>query len=181
MSEVFFGGRVGVFVIQKICFWDRKSKHCIKVKAGDRKQPIVYQCKQLSTCLQLLVNDYVVQLGVTMVAPQRSLRLYPCRLSSLHCWAGISSVDLYPHTWIMFVFLFLDESNKGNKSKNKKSPFNFFKRGKDDKNNNTTPPGKLFGHPLQDVMQDGQLPKPVMVSLISRHNLIKAWMKNCAC
>ncbi|XP_056016327.1 uncharacterized protein LOC125673484 isoform X4 [Ostrea edulis] len=55
-----------------------------------------------------------------------------------------------------------DESNKGNKSKNKKSPFNFFKRGKDDKNNNTTPPGKLFGHPLQDVMQDGQLPKPVM-------------------
>ncbi|XP_062596201.1 uncharacterized protein LOC134257628 isoform X4 [Saccostrea cucullata] len=58
--------------------------------------------------------------------------------------------------------LSFDESNKGNKSKTKKSPFNFFKRGKDDKNNNTTPPGKLFGHPLQDVMQDGQLPKAVM-------------------
>nr|XP_022292012.1 rho GTPase-activating protein 20-like isoform X2 [Crassostrea virginica] len=55
-----------------------------------------------------------------------------------------------------------DESNKGNKSKSKKSPFNFFKRGKDDKNNNTTPPGKLFGHPLQDVMQEGHLPKPVL-------------------
>lgn len=62
-------------------------------------------------------------------------------------------------------YYFSDESNKGNKSKSKKSPFNFFKRGKDDKNNNTTPPGKLFGHPLHDVMLDGQLPKAVMVSI----------------
>lgn len=63
------------------------------------------------------------------------------------------------------LYYFSDESNKGNKSKSKKSPFNFFKRGKDDKNNNTTPPGKLFGHPLHDVMLDGQLPKAVMVSI----------------
>lgn len=81
-------------------------------------------------------------------------------------------------------YYFSDESNKGNKSKSKKSPFNFFKRGKDDKNNNTTPPGKLFGHPLHDVMLDGQLPKAVMVSiyflpLILRSFITKVPKGNC--
>lgn len=52
-------------------------------------------------------------------------------------------------------YYFLDESNKGNKFKSKKFFFNFFKRGKDDKNNNIIFLGKFFGYFFYDVMLDG--------------------------
>lgn len=42
--------------------------------------------------------------------------------------------------------------------------------GNTDKTFNSTPRGKLFGHPLRDLMQDGQLPKVVMVG--SNHILL---------
>ncbi|KAK3097896.1 hypothetical protein FSP39_014249 [Pinctada imbricata] len=41
-----------------------------------------------------------------------------------------------------------------------------FRKNKDDKNNNKTPgtpsPGILYGRPLHEVMEDGELPKPIM-------------------
>ena len=68
----------------------------------------------------------------------------------------------------MKVALFPDEVGGKNYKKNKnKSPLmNFFRRKNDDKNNNQTPPGKLFGHPLHDVLTGDGLPKSIMVSSI---------------
>ncbi|XP_021380052.1 uncharacterized protein LOC110467302 isoform X3 [Mizuhopecten yessoensis] len=43
-----------------------------------------------------------------------------------------------------------------------KSLMKFFRRNKDDKNNNSAPSGKLFGHPLEDVITANGLPKCVM-------------------
>ncbi|XP_069125576.1 serine-rich adhesin for platelets-like isoform X1 [Argopecten irradians] len=43
-----------------------------------------------------------------------------------------------------------------------KSLMKFFRRNKDDKNNNSAPTGKLFGHPLEDVITANGLPKCIM-------------------
>lgn len=53
--------------------------------------------------------------------------------------------------------------------KSRRSPFSIFRRGKDDKNNNSSPTGKLFGKPLEDLVTEEGLPKAVMVSFIKDH------------
>ncbi|XP_063404847.1 rho GTPase-activating protein 20-like isoform X3 [Mytilus trossulus] len=60
----------------------------------------------------------------------------------------------------------LDENSSGKSMKKpRRSPFSIFRRGKDDKNNNSSPTGKLFGRPLDDLVIDGGLPKAVMCLL----------------
>lgn len=65
---------------------------------------------------------------------------------------------------IKLFFVFLDENSSGKSMKKpRRSPFSIFRRGKDDKNNNSSPTGKLFGRPIDDLVIDGGLPKAVMV------------------
>ncbi|XP_071134109.1 rho GTPase-activating protein 20-like isoform X3 [Mytilus edulis] len=60
----------------------------------------------------------------------------------------------------------LDENSSGKSMKKpRRSPFSIFRRGKDDKNNNSSPTGKLFGRPIDDLVIDGGLPKAVMCLL----------------
>ncbi|XP_033741354.1 rho GTPase-activating protein 20-like isoform X1 [Pecten maximus] len=55
-----------------------------------------------------------------------------------------------------------DGITKHSKKDRSKSLMKFFRRNKDDKNNNTAPSGKLFGHPLEDVITANGLPKCIM-------------------
>lgn len=59
--------------------------------------------------------------------------------------------------------MFSDENSGKSMKKPRRSPFSIFRRGKDDKNNNSSPTGKLFGRPIDDLVIDGGLPKAVMV------------------
>lgn len=83
-----------------------------------------------------------------------------CKVTPSKCTVFIQNLELSLKK--SFVH-FTDETTGKSMKKPKRSPFNIFRRGKDDKNNNSSPVGKLFGRPLGDMVTADGLPKAVMV------------------